>query len=446
MIKRFDLFVIGGGSGGIRAARFAASKGIRTGLAEGWDLGGTCVNRGCVPKKLYAYSSHFSEDFKVMESFGWGSVGSKFSWSKLVKNKKKEILRLNGIYEGLLKNSKVEIFNNYASFVDKNCLKVGNEEVRAKNFLISVGSKPRKLKFAASRKLISSDDAFDLKKLPKNILILGGGYIAVEFASIFNGFGVDTTICVRGKRILKEFDSEISENLMKQMKQKGVKFITENFPLDIDFKNDVFNVGFKNDKILKYEKVMEAVGRIPSTDFLNIKNAKIRTKKNGYIIIDNYFRTSTKNIYAIGDVVDKVQLTPVAISEAMVMIENLVEEKKKKFDYKNIPTAIFSNPNYACVGYSEPEARKKFKKIDIYRSKFRPLKYSLSKMKEDVFIKLIVNNLNGKILGLHYIGENAAEIIQGFSVAIVNGLTKKQLDKTVGIHPTSAEEIVTLRK
>ncbi|MEE2695236.1 MAG: glutathione-disulfide reductase [Pseudomonadota bacterium] len=446
MSKKFDLFVIGGGSGGVRAARYAASKGIKTGLAEGWDLGGTCVNRGCVPKKLYSYSSHFSEDFKLMESFGWTSGSSKFNWLKLVKNKKKEISRLNGIYKNLLKDSKVEIFSNYASFVDSNSLRVGQEEITAKNFLISVGTKPRKLKFSASKNLISSDDAFDLKKLPRNLLILGGGYIAVEFASIFNGLGVDTTICIRGKKILKEFDDEITENLMKQMKVKGVKFIVGQFPLDINIKNGIFNVSFKNNKIIKYEKVMEAVGRDPNTDLLKIKNAKIKTKKNGSIIIDNYFRTSTKNIYAIGDVVDRVQLTPVAIAEAMVLIENLIAKRKKKLDYKNIPTAVFSNPNYAFVGYSESEAKKLFKKIDVYKSKFRPLKYSLSNLKENVFIKLIVNKVNDKILGIHYIGENAAEIIQGFSVAIVNGLTKKELDRTIGIHPTSAEEIVTLRK
>ena len=443
--KKFDFFVIGGGSGGVRAARVAASRGIKVGLAEGWDLGGTCVNRGCVPKKLYSYSSHFSDDFNLMSTFGWKSFKPKFSWSKLVVNKKKEIKRLNEIYKGLLKNSGVEIFNDFASFEDQYTVKVGKNLIQSKLFLIAVGTKPRKLSFSAQKKIITSDDAFDLKKLPKKILILGGGYIAVEFASIFNGLGVDVTMCIRGRKILRGFDDDVIEHLSTQMKERGIKFVTGSFPDEINFENKKFNVHIKGKKNLKYDLVMEALGREPNINSLNLNLAKVKRSKNDSIIVDSFFKTSNKNIYAIGDVIDRVQLTPVAIAEAMHIVNNIFNKSKKSFKYSNIPTAVFSNPNFACIGLTEGEARKKFKKIDVFTSHFKPLKYSLSKLNDKVYIKLIVNSVNDKIIGLHYLGENAAEIIQGFAVAVVKGLKKSDLDDTIGIHPTSAEEIVTMK-
>ena len=297
MIKRkFDFFVIGGGSGGVRAARVAASRGIKVGLAEGWDLGGTCVNRGCVPKKLYSYSSHFSDEFNLMSTFGWKSFKPKFSWKKLVINKKKEIKRLNGIYKGLLKNSGVEIFNDFASFEDQGTIKVGKNLIQSKLFLIAVGTKPRKLPFNAQKQIITSDDAFDLKKLPKKILILGGGYIAVEFASIFNGLGVDVTMCIRGRKILKGFDDDVIEHLSIQMKERGIKFVTGSFPNEINFENKKFNVHIKGKKNLKYDLVMEALGREPNINNLNLNLAKVKRSKNDSIIVDNFFKTSNKNI------------------------------------------------------------------------------------------------------------------------------------------------------
>ena len=444
MTLKFDLFVIGGGSGGVRAARYASSLGINTGIAEGSRLGGTCVNKGCIPKKLYSFASHYSEELNLMRSFGWKIDKSKFSWNKLVKNKKKELFRLNSIYQNLLENSKVKIFEDYAEFVDQNTLKVGKKYIQSKNILIAVGTKPRELNKFSNVNILSSDEAFDLKKLPKNILIMGGGYIAVEFASIFNGLGVNTSLCVRGKRILSDFDKEISEFIMQQMQEKGVKIIVEDFPEKIHLKQKCYQVFFKN-KTRRYEKVMGALGRVPNISKLKIENAKIKLNLKGAIHTDDLFKTSTRNIYAIGDVIDKVQLTPVAISEAMTFVNNLKSNNKKKFNYKNIPTAVFSNPNYAFVGYSENEAKKIYKKIKVYKSQFRSLKFSMSKSKEKVLIKLITKASNDKIIGLHYVGENAAEIIQGFSVAVVNGLTKSQLDKTIGIHPTCAEEVVTLK-
>ncbi len=443
MTRKFDLFVIGAGSGGVRASRYASSLGLKTGLAEGWSLGGTCVNRGCVPKKLYSYAAHFSEESELMKSYGW-KTKKQFNWNKLVRKKREEIKRLNNIYANLLEKSKVEIFNGFAEFIDEKTIRVKDELITARKILISVGSKPRDLELCAGKRLISSDQAFDLKKLPKDILILGGGYIAVEFASIFNGLGVKTTICIRGERILKDFDSEVSDILMEQISKKGINIIKEDFPKKIEYKNNKFHVFFSNQK-RNYEEVMEATGRIPNLEKLNIHNTKIKLDKENSIIVDSYFRTSCKNIYAIGDIINKIQLTPVAIAEAMTFVKNLKYNKKEKFNYFNIPSAVFCNPNYAFIGYTEKEAKKKFKEIEIFRSYFRSLKISLTNSSEKVFVKLITNKSDDRIIGLHYVGENAAEIIQGFSVAVVNGLTKKQFDKTIGIHPTSAEEIVTLK-
>ncbi len=444
MVEKYDLFVIGGGSGGVRAARYASSMGIKTALAEGWSLGGTCVNRGCIPKKLYAYASHFSEEVQTMKSFGWNTSKQKFNWKTLTKNKKKEIKRLNCIYSNLLKTSRVKIFNNYAQFIDDKVIKVGNKLIKAKNILISVGTKPKKLELFKDADLISSDEAFDLRELPKNILILGGGYIAVEFACIFNGLGVNTTICIRGEKILKSFDPEISDFLMQQMSDKGIKIIKKDFPKKIEFKNNAYKVYFRK-KTHNFTKIMEATGRVANLDRLGIDKVNLKLNFNGSIVIDDYFRTSKENIFAIGDVVDRIQLTPVAIAEAMIFVKNLKSRRKEKLIYKNIPTAVFSNPNYACIGLNEQEAKSLYGKINIYKSTFRALKFSMTNTKEKVFIKLITDKSSDKIIGLHYVGENAAEIVQGFSVAVVNGLTKKQLDKTIGIHPSSAEEIVTLK-
>ena len=359
--EQFDLFVIGGGSGGVRAARVASANGLKVGLAEGWDLGGTCVNRGCVPKKLYSYASHISDEFDLMNSFGWSVSSKKFSWQKLVNNKKKELSRLNNIYSSLLINSGVKLYKSYASFLNPNSIMVGNKIINSKKFLIAVGTKPKKLKFLASDEIITSDEAFDLKKLPKSIMILGGGYIGVEFASIFNGLGVDTTICIRGRKILKGFDEDVIDHLMNNMKEKGIKFITGEFPCEIKKKGNLFYTNFKKSKTKKFHLVMEAVGREANVEDLNVKAANIKISKNSSIIVNDYFQTSNKKIYAIGDVIDRIQLTPVAIAEAMTLVQNFKKKKKEKFDYNNIPTAVFSNPNFACVGYTETEAKKNLK-------------------------------------------------------------------------------------
>ena len=441
----YDFFIIGGGSGGVRAARYASSQGYKVALAEAYDLGGTCVNRGCIPKKLYSYASSFHDEINIMKSFGYTVSTPKFSWMKLVKAKKKELKRLNNIYEKLLSESNVKLFKGYASIFDKDKVSVGNKILSAKKIIIAVGTTPKKIQFECSKSIITSDDVFDLQVLPKNILILGGGYIAIELASIFNGLGVNTSISLRGNSILNGFDKEVTLFLENQMKLKGVKIINKNFPEKITRNKDYFNVIYKNNCKNKYDLVLEAVGRVPNLEKLNLHKIGIKQNDRGFIKVDKMFRTNVKNIFAVGDIIDKVQLTPVAIAEAVWLIDNHNKKNFKNFDYKNIPTAVFSNPNFASIGLSENDAKKKKISYKVFRSEFRPLKHSLSKSKEKVFIKIIINSINQKILGIHYVGENAAEIIQGFSVAVVNGLTKHQLDKTIGIHPTSAEELVTMK-
>ena len=298
--NNFDLFVIGGGSGGVRAARIAASKGLKVGMAEGWDVGGTCVNRGCIPKKLYSYSSHFADDFKLMKSFGWSSGTIKFSWQKLVRNKKLELKRLKKIYTKLLVDSGVKIFSKYASFYDSNSLIIGKDKIFSKNIIIAVGTRPKRLDFNASSSIYTSDNIFDIKSLPKKMLILGGGYIAAEFASIFNGFGVETTISIRGNKILKDFDDEMSNFLMDQMQNKGIRFIKSNFPEDIKVKGKKMNVYFKQGSRELFDLVLEATGRVPNIEYLNLENCGVKVRKNSSVVIDNFFRTSKKIFMLLG--------------------------------------------------------------------------------------------------------------------------------------------------
>ena len=440
----YDLFVIGGGSGGVRAARLAGAKGMKVGLAEGNRLGGTCVNRGCIPKKLYSYSAHFLEEIQIMKSFGWSVNGVKFSWSKLVKNKKIELERLNKIYEGLLKKSGVEIFKFWAKFIDNKTIKLSNNSIiKAKKILIAVGGEPIIPKITGSKYFLTSDEIFDVKKLPKSIMILGGGYIAIEFASIFNGLGVDTTLCLRGDKVLRGFDTEVVDFLVNEMKKKGVKFIINSSPRKIEKKNNKLIVEFDTKK-KKFDVILAAIGRKTNIDKLAIHNTNVKLNSNKSIIVNKFYQTFNNNIFSIGDVIDKIQLTPVAINEAAILINNFYSKRKVSLNYNYVPTAVFGNPNFATVGFTEKEAKLRFKKIDVYLSDFKPLKLSMSKSSERVLIKLIVERKTQKVLGLHYVGMDAAEIVQGFSVAILAGLKKSDFDKTIGIHPSSAEEIVTL--
>ena len=440
----YDLFVIGAGSGGVRASRLAASRGLKVGLAENWSVGGTCVNRGCIPKKLYSYASHFKNELKLMRFFGWKAENISFNWRKLVSQKKKEIRRLNDIYENLLKSSGVKIHYAKAMFLDDKTLKLSNNTfIKSKYFLIAVGGKPNIPDIIGNEFAITSDQAFDLKMLPKKILIIGGGYIAVEFASIFNGLGVKTAICLRGKEILRGFDKDCTDFLTNQMKKKGIDFFLNCKIEKIEKFKGNLSINLLN-KQHTFDTVMFATGRQSNTGSIGIHKTNIKLNSNNSIKVNKFYQTSVKNIFAIGDVIDKVQLTPVAISEAKVLIGNLGNKKKSILNYKNIPTAIFSDPNMATVGLSEVEAIAKYKKIEVFTTQFKPLKYTTSNFEDKVFIKLVVEKKSQRVLGLHYIGDDAAEIIQGFSVAVVKGLKKADFEKTIGIHPSSAEEIVTI--
>ena len=441
----FDLFVIGGGSGGVRAARLASSKGMKVGLAEGKQLGGTCVNRGCIPKKLYSYSSHFLEEIEIMKSLGWSISNVKFNWSKLVNNKKKELKRLNFIYEDLLKKSGVKIYKLWAKFVDKNTIELSdNSIIKAKKILIAVGGEPVIPNIPGREYILNSDKIFDINKLPKSILIIGGGYIAIEFASIFNGLGVDTTLCVRSDKILRGFDEQVVDFLIDEMKKKGVRFFFNTTLETVSKQNNKMIVKFNEHGDYKCDMILAAIGRKTNIEKLSIDKTNVKLQSNNSIIVNKFYQTFESNIFSIGDVIDKIQLTPVAIKEAGILVNNLFSKKKISLNYKNVPTAVFANPNLATVGLTQKEAELKYNKIDIFISKFRPLKVSLSKSNEKVFIKLIVQRKTQKVIGLHYVGIDAAEIIQGFSVAIIAGLKKSDFDKTFGIHPSSAEEIVTM--
>lgn len=441
----YDLFVIGAGSGGVRASRMAAQKGIRVGLAEPQFLGGTCVNVGCVPKKLYAYAAQFKEHFTDSEGFGWERTDTQFNWSQLRDNKSREIARLNFVYEKLIHESGVDLYHQRASFVDPHHIQLGNKVVSADKVIIATGSWPNIPDIQGKEHILTSNEIFDLDQQPRRIVIVGGGYIAMEFASIFNGLGSHTTLVYRGEQPLRGFDQEIRNFACQEVSKKGVN-IRVNSQVHHIRRNDdqSYSVAVEGGQYLEADAVLYATGRLPNIAGLNLDKAGVDC--NGAAIqVNDQFQTSQPSIYAIGDVIDRIQLTPVAINEAMTLVEHLYGDGEGRFDYSNIATAVFCLPNIATVGLSEDEAREAGHAITLYRSKFRSLKNTLSGSSERTLMKLVVDNISQKVLGLHMVGPDAGEIVQGFAAAIKLGITKPQLDSVVGIHPTSAEEFVTMR-
>ncbi|MDX1490002.1 MAG: glutathione-disulfide reductase [Pseudohongiellaceae bacterium] len=442
----YDLFVIGGGSGGVRAARVAATLGARVGLAEGERLGGTCVNVGCIPKKLFSYASHYSADFEDAQSYGWEQdVRPKMNWQTLKQNKDTEILRLNGIYQGLLENSGVEIFSHFASFVDEHTLKVGDQNITAQRILIATGGTPFVPEFPGSEHAITSNEAFALESLPERICIVGAGYIAVEFAGIMAGLGVETTLIHRGSKLLKEFDAELGELLIDEMSRYAeLKLNTEITSIEKN-SNGALVCELNNGSTLETDCVLYATGRIPNTKGLGLDKLAVTVNKKGAVEVDEEFCTQVDNIFAVGDVINRMALTPVALAEGQILVNRLYAEDGKRMDYSNIPTAIFSHPNIATVGLDEKTAREQYTDIKVFKSKFRALKHTLSKREEKTFMKLIVDASTDKVIGAHMLGADSAEIIQGIAIAIKAGATKQDFDNTIGIHPSSAEEFVTMR-
>jgi len=442
----FDLIVIGAGSGGVRAARTASSFGLRVCIIEEKYFGGTCVNVGCVPKKLFYYSSSFKKEFLNSKNYGWNSSELSFDWNKLCENKNIEVSRLNKIYENLLTNSNVKIIKGRASFVDSNTVNVDGSNYSSKHILIASGCVPTKPDFLGGEHTFSSVDLFYLNKLPSSILIIGGGYIAVEFASIFNSLGVETTISYRGSRIIKHFDECLGERLADSFIKNGIDVLFNSNVEKINkIENDCYSVVFSDGSIKTFDKVISAIGRSPLTENLSLSNTSVVLDQSGYIVVDNNFKTTDKNIFAIGDVIGTPELTPVALKQAMVFVNNNFNNKKDFIDYTLIPTAIFAQPNVASIGWNEKEAKKEFTNIDVYESEFTHLKESFNTNKDKIYMKLVIDSKSDKVLGAHMIGTDAAEIIQGIAIAIISGATKKDFDETLGIHPTAAEEFVTMR-
>ncbi len=446
MAYDYDLFVIGAGSGGVRASRIASQLGAKVAVAEDRYLGGTCVNVGCVPKKLFVYASEFSKYRKEAKGFGWDLPEGSFHWPTLRDNKDTEIKRLNGIYGNILENAGVEIIHGYGKIEGPNEVSVAGKRFTAKNILIAVGGWPTQPTFPGAEYTFNSNEVFHLKALPKRILVQGGGYIAVEFAGIFKGLGCETELAYRGPLFLRGFDEEVRKFVAEEVRNSGV---TLSFNTDIQHiqKNDdgSLAVSLSNGETREVDAVMSAIGRSAKTTGLGLKSAGVDVDEQGFIRVNDQFQTSCESIYALGDVIGRVALTPVALAEGMALADNLFGEGGKSIDYQNIPTAVFCQPNIATLGLSEEEAIAHGRSVDVYTSAFRPLKNTISGSSARMLMKLLVDAKSKKVIGAHIVGPDAGEIIQGVAVAMKAGASKMDFDATIGVHPTAAEEFVTMR-
>ena len=443
----FDLFVIGAGSGGVRAARFAASFGARVAVAESRYLGGTCVNVGCVPKKLMVYAAHYQDEFKLSRSFGSDVEAKSFDWNTLIANKNTEIERLNGIYEKLLVNSGVHLLNGHAKIVDAHTVDVDGQQYSAKHILVAVGGWPQVPDIPGREYATDSNQVFFLKEQPKRVLVIGGGYIAVEFASVFHGLGSQTQLAYRGDLFLRGFDHDVREHLHQELLKKDMtlRFNCDVQRIDKQEDNSLL-ITFNDGQTSEVDCIFYATGRRPMLDNLGLENVNIKLNKDGFIAVDEQYQTSESSILAIGDVTGRVQLTPVALAEGMAVARRLFrQEDYRPVDYDLIPTAVFSLPNIATVGLSEEQARAEGYTVQTFKSSFRPMKLSLSDQQERIFMKLIVDQATDRVLGCHMVGPDAGELMQGIAVALKAGATKRVFDDTIGIHPTAAEEFVTMR-
>ncbi|MEO0961460.1 MAG: glutathione-disulfide reductase [Pseudomonadota bacterium] len=443
----YDLFTIGAGSGGVRASRMAASHGAKVAVAEEYRVGGTCVIRGCVPKKLFVYASHVLEDIEDAEGFGWTVEGAKFDWKTLIANKDNEIDRLNGIYIRNLEGSDVEIIEDRAVIKDKHTIHLVNQnrDVTAKVILIATGATPNIHEVPGHELAITSNEAFHLEELPKRVVVAGGGYISVEFAGIFNGLGSDTTLVYRGEEILRGFDNDLRTHLHAEMAKKGIDIRTGVVFERIDKTDDGLAVTLSDGSVINTDAVMFAIGRNPNSEGLGLENAGVEFEPNGTIKVDAYSKTNVDNIYAVGDVTNRANLTPVAIREGAAFAETVFNNNPVAVDHSCIPTAVFSTPEIGTVGISEEMARQQFGSVDIYKSTFRAMKHTLSGRDEKTMMKIIVDPASDRVLGVHMIGPASGEIIQAVGIAVQMGATKAQFDATVAVHPTAAEELVTMK-
>lgn len=446
----FDLFVIGGGSGGIASARRAAQYGTKVAIAEPDQLGGTCVNRGCVPKKLMVYASHFPDQFRAATGYGWSAVESHFDWSKLMPDVNNEVARLNGIYQRMLDKAGVTVFPHYARFIDAHTLEVGDQKVTADKILIAVGGKPVKPPMPGIEHAITSDDIFHLPEQPRRMVVLGGGYIGCEFACVLNRFGTEVTQVIRSDKILRGFDDDIRGEVQEAMQADGIRILTHTEVKNIEKKGDVVDVTLSHqgqeEHVVADAVSLAALGRKPNLENLGLENTAVE-QAGGAIAVDDHSRTAEPNIFAVGDCTDRMNLTPVAISEGRAFADTEFGGQHRTMSYDNVPTAIFTTPEAATVGLTEADAIAQYGEagVQVFRTKFRPMYYTLPDMSVKTLMKLIVHKESDRVLGAHMVGDDAAEIIQGIAIALKTGATKADFDATVGIHPSSAEEFVTMR-
>ncbi|WPN61346.1 glutathione-disulfide reductase [Pseudomonas sp. P9_35] len=447
MAYDFDLYVVGAGSGGVRAARFAAGFGAKVAVAESRYLGGTCVNVGCVPKKLLVYGAHYAEDFEQASAYGWTAGEASFDWATLIANKDREINRLNGIYRNLLVNSGVELHEGHARLTGPNEVEINGQRYTAKHIMIATGGWPVIPDIPGREHAISSNEAFFLKELPKRVIVVGGGYIAVEFAGIFHGMGAQTSLLYRGELFLRGFDGAVRKHLAEELTRRG---------LDLQFNADIksieklddgsLRVELKDGKTLITDCVFYATGRRPMLDNLGLENTAVTVDEKGFVKVNEKYETTEPSILAIGDVIGRVQLTPVALAEGMAVARRLFKpEQYRLVDYRMIPTAVFSLPNIGTVGLTEEQAKEEGHEVEIFESRFRPMKLSLTECQERTLMKLVVDARTDKVLGCHMVGPDAGEIVQGLAIALKAGATKRDFDETIGVHPTAAEEFVTMR-
>ncbi len=449
----FDLFVIGGGSGGVRASRMAAQRGARVALAEAGGtamLGGTCVNMGCIPKKLYSYAAQFAESFEESHGFGWEGVAPVLNWATLKTNRRNELARLNGIYLNLLTGAGVTVINGFASLVDAHTVEIDGRRHTAKNILIATGGTPSVPHFKGREHVVTSNEMFDLDPFPKRLLVVGGGYIASEFASIFNGLGARVTQLYRGELLLRGFDSEVRAFISNEMVKAGVDLRLGANVVAVTKAADGLQVLLNSGDAVTVDSVLYATGRVPNVQGMGLAAVGVVQGKDGAIVVNDDYQTNVPSIYALGDVTARLQLTPVALGEAMVLVDHLfgplAGKSRRSMSYQFIPTAVFTHPNIGTVGYSEVEALQKFGDITVFRSEFKALKHTLSGSTERTLMKLVVEDATDRVVGLHMVGAEAGEIVQGFAVAMKAGATKAAFDATIGIHPTAAEEFVTMRE
>ena len=444
----YDLFTIGAGSGGVRASRMSAGYGARAAVAEERYLGGTCVNVGCIPKKLLVYASHYGEDFRHAGAFGWSVGAPTFDWGALIRNKDREIQRLNGVYRKLLADAGVDLFETRATLVDPHTVAIGDRTVTARYVLIATGGWPTLPDVPGIEHAITSNEAFFLEGRPNRVVIVGGGYIACEFAGIFHGLGAEVTQLYRGDLFLRGFDDDVRRTLAEEMVKKGIDLRFDTHVERIERGEKGVRLALTTGDAIEADLVEFATGRHPNTAGLGLAEAGVELDTTGAVIVDEYSRTSVESVYAIGDVTGRMALTPVAIHEGMALAKTLFGGEPTAPDYENVPTCVFSHPNVGTVGPTERAARERYGRgaIDVYRSRFRPLRHTLTGIDEQTMMKLLVHRETDRVLAAHMVGPDAGEIMQGLAIAIRAGATKAQFDATVGIHPTAAEEFVTMRE